>query len=73
MRSTDWLSAENCSIVTLLSWATARPALVAFGFDPEAIMFAFLFRRRQRRYVWAPAIDFSDRRIAAMLMAFTAR
>ena len=42
-------------------------------FRPEAIMFAFLFRRRQRRYVWAPAIDFSDRRIAAMLMAFTAR
>jgi hypothetical protein len=31
-------------------------------------MFAFLFRRRARRYAWAPAVDFSDRRIAAMLM-----
>jgi len=33
-------------------------------------MFSFLFRRRARRYVWAPAIDFSDRRIAATLFLF---
>ncbi len=35
-------------------------------------MFArFLYRRRRgRRYVWSPQVDFSDRRIAAMLVAF---
>jgi hypothetical protein len=34
-------------------------------------MFARLFRRRRaRRYVWAPAVDFTDRRIAAALMLF---
>jgi hypothetical protein len=34
-------------------------------------MFAFLRRRRAaRRYVWTPAVDFSDRRIAATLMTF---
>lgn len=30
----------------------------------------FLRRRAARRYVWAPAIDFSDRRIAGTLMLF---
>jgi hypothetical protein len=35
-------------------------------------MFRFLRRRSTaRRYVWSPAIDFSDRRIAATLMAFS--
>jgi len=35
-------------------------------------MFAFFRRRRAaRRYVWSPAVDFSDRRIAATLMAFS--
>ncbi len=34
-------------------------------------MFAFFRRRRAaRRYVWTPAIDFSDRRIAATLITF---
>ena len=34
-------------------------------------MFARMFRRRRaRRYVWAPAVNFSDRRIAATLRAF---
>jgi hypothetical protein len=35
-------------------------------------MFTFFRRRRAaRRYVWSPAIDFSDPRIAATLMAFS--
>jgi hypothetical protein len=39
----------------------------------EVIMFAFFRRRRRaRRYVWTPAVDFSDRRIAATLMLFSA-
>lgn len=33
-------------------------------------MFAFFRRRRARRYVWAPSVEFSDRRIAAILMTF---
>jgi hypothetical protein len=38
----------------------------------EVIMFAFFRRRRAaRRYVWSPAVDFSDRRIAATLMTFS--
>ncbi len=36
-------------------------------------MIARFFRRRQqRRYVWSPAVDFSDPRIAAALMTFGA-
>jgi len=30
-------------------------------------MFRRFLRRRTPRYAWAPVIDFSDRRIAAML------
>lgn len=33
-------------------------------------MLSFFRRRRARRFVWSPAIDFTDRRVAAMLMAF---
>jgi hypothetical protein len=37
-------------------------------------MLALLRRlRAARRYVWTPAIDFSDRRIAATLMMFSRR
>jgi hypothetical protein len=45
----------------------------AIGRDSEVIMFAFFRRRTARRYVWTPAIDFSDRRIAATLMTFGGR
>lgn len=33
-----------------------------------------IFRRRRRasQYVWSPAVDFSNRRIAAALMTFSA-
>jgi len=34
-------------------------------------MFArFFWRRRFHRYWWIPAVDFSDRRIIMMMMAF---
>ncbi len=34
-------------------------------------MFTRPFRRRRlRRYVWAPAVDFSNRRVIAALMTF---
>jgi uncharacterized metal-binding protein len=34
-------------------------------------MFTRFFRRwRSRRYVWAPSIDFTDRRITAALFLF---
>ncbi len=37
-------------------------------------MFARLFRRRRpSRYAWAPAVDFTDRRITAALMIFGSR
>ena len=29
-----------------------------------------LFRRRRKSFVWSPAVDFSDRRIAAALVSF---
>ena len=35
------------------------------------IMFArFLWRRRERRFVWTPAVDFSQRHLAVTLMEF---
>ncbi len=33
-------------------------------------MFTRFFRRRVRRYVWSPAIDFSHRGVIATLMTF---
>ena len=33
-------------------------------------MFRFFRWRRQRRFVWSPAVDFSDRRVAVALMTF---
>ena len=35
-------------------------------------MFSFLRRRRrEQRFVWSPAVDFSNRRVAAALMTFS--
>ncbi len=34
-------------------------------------MFRRFFRRRQRRYIWLPALDFRDGRIAAALFLFS--
>jgi hypothetical protein len=31
---------------------------------------SFFFRRRERRYVWSPAVDFSNHRVALTLMMF---
>ena len=40
-------------------------------YPKRANMFAFFFRpRRQRRYVWTPAVDFSNRGVIAALMTF---
>lgn len=33
-------------------------------------MLALFRRRRSRRFVWSPAVDLSDRRIAAALIPF---
>ena len=30
------------------------------------------FRRRKQNYVWRPAVDLSDRRVATTLMTFSA-
>jgi len=35
-------------------------------------MFAYLFRRRRpRSFVWSPAVDFSNARVAAALRTFS--
>lgn len=34
-------------------------------------MFAYLFRRGGRRFVWSPAVDFSHARVAATLRTFS--
>ncbi len=36
----------------------------------KAMFAQFLRRRRLRRYIWTPAVDFSERRIILAMMTF---
>ena len=56
-----------------VAYANANAAHNAPPLSHESIMFARLyrrFRRRPARYVWSPAVDFTDRRITAALFLF---